>query len=170
MFNSADKAIVLDDSTGTYLRILGVTFTQNSVEKLTVDDYFNRAADFSNPQFDNNYLVSPQNSLNDFNRVRASRSKYGNREFTLDSMYIQSEDQAKELIKWLIDKTLKPRKDLSITTFPMPHLQLADIATVEYTSPDAVDFVDPSKRFVINEITYTHDENGITQTLRAVEI
>ena len=65
----AAGGIVLDDSTGSYLRILGVTFTQNSVEKLTVDDYYNKISDFSNPQYEDNYLVSPQSAYNDFNNI-----------------------------------------------------------------------------------------------------
>lgn len=170
VFNSADKAIVLDDSTGSYLRILGVTFTQNSIEKLSVDDYYNKLSDFSNPQFENNYLISPEIALNDFNKIKASRSKYGNREFMLDSMYIQSQDQARELMKWLINKTLKPRKSLNVNMFAMPHLQLGDIVSIEYLTPDDINFIDPSKRFVVQEISYSRGTDSISQQLKVVEI
>lgn len=170
IFNAADKAIVLDDTTGSYLRILGVTFTQNSVENLSVDDFYNELSDFSNPEYSGDYLLSPQDFLNDFNKIKASRSKYGNKEFTLDSIYIQSKDQASDLMQWLINKTMKPRKDLTVTTFPIPTLQLGDIVSIQYSSPTNIDYVDPSKRFVVNDISYSHSGGEISQILRVVEI
>lgn len=170
VFNSADKAIVLDDSTGTYLRILGVTFTQNTTNELSVDGYFGALSNFSDPEYSNNYLISPQQSLTDFNKIKASRSKYGKRDFSLDSMYIQSEDQARDIMQWLIDKTLKPRQDLTVSVFPMPHLQIGDIVTIDYTSPDNIEFVDPTKRFIIKEIAYSRSKDDISQQLRVVEI
>lgn len=170
VFNSADKAIVLDESTGSYLRILGITFTQNSTDTLTVDGFYNRNTDFSNPQFSNNYLVDPQKAKMDYNKIRASRSRHGNRTFTLDSLYIQSEAQARDIMQWMINKTLKPRKDLIIKTFPMPHVQVGDIATIEYTTPDGIDYIDPSTRFVVKDISYSHGESDISQTLRVQEI
>lgn len=170
VFNSADKAIVLDETSGSYLRILGITFTQNSVNSMTVDDYYNKISDASNPQYDNNYLVSPVDSKKDFNRIKASRAKYGERQFTLDSMYIQSEDQARGLMEWLINKTLRPRKVLNIRTFPLPTLQTGDLVTIEYTTPDAVEFIDPTTRFVVSEIQYSRKSDSVEQILRVVEV
>jgi hypothetical protein len=170
VFNSADRAIVLDETSGSYLRILGVTFTQNSVNSMTVDDYYNKISDASDPQFDNNYLISPVNSKNDFNRIKASRSKYGERQFSMDSMYVQSEDQARNLMEWLINKTLKPRQVLVVRTFPLPTLQVGDIVTIEYTTPDNVEVIDPAARFVIKEIEYSRKLGSVEQVLKVVEV
>jgi hypothetical protein len=42
IFNATDKALVLDDTSGNYLRIQGITFTQDTTHELTVDEYFNK--------------------------------------------------------------------------------------------------------------------------------
>jgi len=164
VFNSADKAIVLDETTGSYLRILGITFTQNSSTNLTVDDYYGRISDLSNPESG----VSPKAALRDYNKIKASRAKYGTREFSLDSMYIQSRDQAEELMGWLINKTLRPRHTFTITTFPMAFLQVGDLVTIEYSNGE--EYVDPTKQFVIGQIQYSIREGEVTQTLVVYEV
>lgn len=170
VFNASDKALVLDETTGNYLRILGITFTQNTSQSLSVDDYFNKISNFSDPQYQGNEIVSPQRSLEAYNKIKASRSKYGNRQFSLESMYIQSEDFAENLMQWIIDKTMRPRREISITTFPMPHLQLGDLVTIEYTMQDNIEYVDPDTRFIINDITYSRTPDGPNQTIRVIEV
>ena len=170
VFNASDKALVLDETTGNYLRILGITFTQNTSQSLSVDDYFNKISNFSDPQYQGNEIVSPQTSLEAYNKIKASRSKYGNRQFSLESMYIQSEDFAENLMQWIIDKTMRPRREISITTFPMPHLQLGDLVTIEYTMQDNIEYVDPDTRFIINDITYSRTPDGPNQTIRVIEV
>jgi hypothetical protein len=46
IFNATDTALSLDSASGNYLRIQGVTFTQESSNELTVDEYFEK---YSNP-------------------------------------------------------------------------------------------------------------------------
>jgi len=170
VFNATDKALVLDETTGNYLRILGITFTQNTTQQLSVDDYFGKLSNFSDPEYEGNEIVSPQTSLQKYNQIKASRSKYGNRQFTLQSEYIQSEDFAEDLMGWIIDKTMRPRRKVSISTFPMPHLQIGDIVTIEYTMLDGVEYVDASTRFVINTISYSRNPDGPAQTLEVIEV
>lgn len=170
LFNATDKALVLDETTGNYLRILGITFTQNTTEQLSVDDYFGKLSNFSDPQYEGNELVSPQKSLKQYNQIKASRSKYGNREFSLQSEYIQSEDFAEDLMGWIIDKTMRPRRQARISTFPMPHLQLGDLVTIEYTMPDGVEYVNPQTRFIINSISYSRTPEGPSQSLEVIEV
>ena len=170
IFNAADKAITLDDTTGSYLRILGVTFTQNTTNSLSVDNYFGRISDFSNPTYDQNQLVSPQASLESYNKVKASRTKYGRNQFTLNSMYIQSDSQARDIMKWLIEHIMRPRKTAQITTFAMPHIQVGDIVTVAYTMSDGVEWVDADTQFVVKEINYTRSMDQVQQVLRVVEV
>lgn len=40
IFNATDTLINLDETTGNYLRIQGITFTQDTTHELTVDEYF----------------------------------------------------------------------------------------------------------------------------------
>jgi hypothetical protein len=56
IFNNTDKSIVLDETSGNYLRIIGITFTQNTSNVLTVDDYFKEISNFFDPNIENNTL------------------------------------------------------------------------------------------------------------------
>lgn len=170
VFNAADKALVLDETTGNYLRILGITFTQNTSQTLSVDDYFNKLSNFSDPQYEGNEIVSPQTSLKKYNEIKASRSKYGNREFSLESMYIQSQDFAENIMGWVIDKTMRPRREVTMNVFPMPQLQIGDIVTIDYTMPDGIEYVSSNTRFYINDISYSRSSEDIAQVIKVVEI
>ena len=174
IFNNTDKAIVLDETSGSYLRIIGVTFTQNTSNVLTVDDYYKDLSNFSDPATVNNILVSPQTSDKIYQDVKLSRSKYGDRSFTLESPYIQSYDQARDIMEWMVKKTIRPRKNMYIETFGTPHIQLGDLLTVNYTFPEQNNqpgtiFVDTTKKFVVTEIFYSRSASGIRNRLRMVE-
>ena len=170
IFNSSDKAIVLDETTGNYLRILGITFTQNTTQVLSVDKYFNKLSNFSDPSYQGNEITSPNISLQKYNKIKASRSRYGLKEFSLESMYIQSEDDANSLMGWLIEKTMEPRREIVINTFPLPHLQLGDIVTIDYIMPGEIEYVDPETRFVVQDISYSRSLDGPGQSIKVVEI
>jgi hypothetical protein len=174
IFNATDKALVLDENSGNYLRILGVTFTQDTTQQLSVDEYFKKLSNFSDPKYSFNGLESPTKALQEYNQIKASRAKYGSREFSLESMYIQSDDYANNLMGWLINKTMRPRRKLSIKTYAMPHLQIGDLVSVDYTLPDDEDrvikFIDPSKKFIVTQISYNRSQNGPENTVSLVEV
>jgi hypothetical protein len=170
IFNSTDKTIVLDETSGTFLRIVGLTFTQNTTNTLTVDDYYNKKSSFSNPEIINNIITNPERQDKIYSDILASRSKYGKREFSLDSLYIQDQDSANSLVGWIMSKTMRPRKEIGLELFPMPHLQLGDIVTIDYEMPNKDKFIDTTKQFVVAEMQYGRNENGPTQTVRVVEV
>jgi len=170
IFNTTDKAIRLDETTGNYLRIVGVTFTQDTSYSLTVDEYFNKVSNFADPIRVDRVLRSPVIQRRIFEDVLSSRSKYGKKNFALQSDYIQNQDQANDLMEWLISKTLRPRKVVILESFATQHLQLGDIINIDYRLPDNYDFVDKNKKFVISEIAYNRLEGGPTMTIKGVEI
>ena len=174
IFNNTDKAIVLDETSGSYLRIIGVTFTQNTSGVLTVDDYYKDLSNFSDPVVVNGTIVSPQTSDKIYQNVKLSRSKYGDRSFTLESPYIQSHDQARDIMEWMTKKTIRPRKNVYIETFGTPHIQLGDLLTINYRFPEQNNkqgtlFVEPDKKFIVTEIFYSRSASGIRNRLRMVE-
>ena len=170
VFNTTDKAIVLDESTGNYLRIIGVTFTQDITSELKVDDYFSKISNFSDPLIINNELLSPSAARKQFDNIKTSRAKYGNNSFQLESRYIQSPDSAENIMQWLIDKTLKPRKIANISAFGVPHLQLGDIININYLLPEGVYFTDKTKQFVVFSIEYNRSGQSVNTNIKAVEI
>lgn len=170
IFNNTDKLMSLDETTGNYLRIFGVTFTQNTSNVLTVDDFFRKRSDQSDPLYVNNTLYSPQVAEKTYQNIQLSRSKYGKRDFSLDSPYIQNDDTANNLMSWIVGKTLRQRKKIGLETFGTSHLQLGDIVTIDYTLPDGYKFVDPETQFVVSSISYKRNQEGPTTAIRVVEV
>ena len=172
IFNATDKALVLDETTGNYLRIQGVTFTQDTTHTLTVDEYFQKRGNLADPQFKGDTLLySPLVEQEKYNNIKLSRLTYGKNEFSLDAAYIQTQDDAQELIGWLINKSLKPKKYIGLNIFAIPTLQLGDIVTVDYKDNNDADLVTLSSvRFVIYNIEYQRNSNGPSMTIYLSEV
>lgn len=162
IFNSTDTAISLDETTGNYLRIQGVTFTQQSPQELTVDDYFSKRGDFSNPQtVGSNLVFSPVKEKREYQDIKNSRTTYGKKEFTLDTPYVQTQDDANDLMKWIISKIMKPRLAVGVKLFGASTLQLGDIVNIDFKTSEGVDQVlSPDSRFVVYNIEYSNSGTG----------
>lgn len=169
VFNTTDKAISLDESTGNYLRILGVTFTQQSSAELRVDDFFKRRANFSDPIVSDNTIRSPIIADKIYDDILESRKRYGKKEFMIESEYIQSEDQANDLMEWIMSKTLRKRLKVGVKVFGTPHLQLGDIVSINYKRND-IFYVDTSKQFVVQSISHARKLEDRTTELILVEV
>jgi hypothetical protein len=173
IFNTTDKIINLDNTSGNYLRILGVTFTQEAKHNFTVDEYFQQKSNLSDPEmFRSEVLNDPLNNKRNFQAVKNSRITYGKKEFNIDSDYIQSQDAADSLMAWLADKVIAPRLSLGIKMFANPTLQLGDIVTLDYKSTDSEidEIVDENTRFVVYNIEYSRSINGPEMTVYVSEI
>jgi hypothetical protein len=181
IFNATDKAIVIDETTGSYLRIIGVTFTQNTSNVLTVDDYFRNVSNFSDPIIVDNLIKSPLRADKIYQSVKLSRSQYGERSFTLNSPYIQTDSLAQDIMEWVIKKTLSPKKVIYLETFGTALIQLGDLVNIDFELPAIIDsrgrkedsgnlFVDPNTKFVVSEIFYSRAGGGIRNRLKLVEV
>lgn len=165
IFNNTDSVLTLDEASGNYLRIQGVTFTQQSQNELTVDDYFSRTGDFSSYKFD------PQSTLQNnqaYTDIKASRMTYGKKEFTLDAPFIQSQDAATNMMSWIIKKVMKKRKSVGLEIFGMPIVQLGDIVKIDYQL-NGVDEISNS-RFVVYNIQQSKQPSGLTTTIYLSEV
>jgi len=171
IFNATDTALSLDETTGNYLRIQGVTFTQQSSNDLNVDDYFSKNSDFSDPQFKGSSLVSsPFKVAKDYEDIKLSRLTYGNKDFSLNVPYIQTHDDANDLMKWMISKIMKPRKSIGIKIFSNPMIQLGDIVNVEYFENGIDKVGSTDKRFVVYNIDYAKSGSGPVMTIYVSEV
>jgi hypothetical protein len=162
IFNSTDKALSLDDTTGNYLRIQGITFTQETTNELTVDNFFKKRSNLSDPEFKKDALIySPNVEQVKYNKIKESRLVYGKNEFSIESEYIQTQDFAEDLMSWLINKTMVPKKLVGVNLFSIPTLQLGDIVTIDYKDSSNINMVsDPSTRFIVYNIKYSKNEEG----------
>jgi hypothetical protein len=172
VFNATDTALSLDETSGNYLRIQGVTFTQESSHDLTVDEYFDKKSDYSNPEFSGQQLVSyPTKSKEDYQDIKISRLTHGRKEFTLDTPYIQSHDDAENMMGWMISKIMKPRRSIGAKIFGMPVLQLGDIVNINYKDENNINQItDSSARFVVYQIDYAGSPEGPDMTVFLSEV
>jgi hypothetical protein len=172
VFNATDTALNLDETSGNYLRIQGITFTQESKHDLSVDDYFSKRSDFSNPQFIGDTLVSSPFKVKEaYNDIKTSRMTHGRKDFSLDAPYIQTQDDANNLMGWMISKVMKPRKSVGLKVFAMPTIQLGDIVQIDYKESDGTDIIAPyDTRFVVYDIDYSRSVGGPEMTIYLSEV
>jgi len=171
IFNSTDTQLSLDESSGNYLRIQGITFTQQSDRDLTVDEYFSKNSNLADPQTIDSYLISnPFKFKNDYQDIKLSRMSYGKKEFNLEVPYIQSADAAENLMSWIIKKIMKPRKSIGVKIFANPMIQLGDIVSIDYTDKGIDKVASKDSRFVVYNIEYSKDQNGPAMTIFLSEV
>jgi hypothetical protein len=170
IFNATDKALNLDETSGNYLKINGVTFTQNTTRDLTVDEYFQERSNPLGFLSSSNTLTSFSEQKEVFDNIKNSRSKYGKRSFSLNSLYIQTDDVANNLMSWIISKTIRPRKIINMNVFGVPHLQLGDIVKINYVLPEGYDFVNSETKFLVDSISYNKEGNELYTNIRVSEI
>jgi hypothetical protein len=117
-----------------------------------------------------NLIVSPGRSEKIYDNIKNSRSVYGNKSFSLNSVYIQNEDSAKDVMKWILDKTIRPRKVFEIDTFATAHVQLGDIVKINFDLPEGVKMVDENKKFVVISAQYGRSSSNVKSQLRVMEV
>ena len=172
VFNNTDTILNLDEKTGNYLRILGIAFTQDTTNALTVDDYLKKRGNLSDPELTESGTVqSPFKFIEQYEKVRQSRILYGKNDFTLDSIYIQDQDSAEDILGWIIEKNIRPRKSVGLSIFSMPILQLGDIVNINYKDNDGIDLVSPiSTKYVVYNINYAKSLGGPQMTVYLSEV
>ena len=171
VFNATDTALNLDETSGNYLRIQGITFTQQSNNTLTVDQYFSKNSLMSDPKFVADKLISnPFKFKLDYEDIKFSRMQHGKKDFSLDAAYIQSQDEASELMKWIVTKISKPRKSLGVKIFSIPTIQLGDIVSLDYKENGIDIAANSSNRFVVYNIDFSRSTNGPEMQLFLSEV
>jgi hypothetical protein len=172
IFNSTDKALNLDETTGNFLRIQGITFTQDTTHELTVDEFFKKRGNLSDPELVGNTLTySPLVEKLKYDEIKLSRITYGKNEFSIDSPYIQTQDDAEAMMNWIINKLMVPKKSVGANIFSIPTLQLGDIITIDYKDSTGTELVaSDTSRFVIYNIEYARSESGPSMTVYLSEV
>ena len=169
IFNATDTALSLDETTGNYLRIQGVTFTQESNGELTVDDYYSKNSSLSDPAIEgSDVIVSPFKIRKEYEDIKLSRMTYGKKDFAIATPYIQTQDHANELMRWLLSKIIKPRKSVGVKIFSNSTIQLGDIVSVKY-SKNNIEKIS-NNRYVVYYIEYSKGQEGPDMTVYLSEV
>jgi hypothetical protein len=171
IFNATDKILNLDETSGNYLRILGITFTQQSSNTFSVDEYFSKNSNLSDPQFEEDGLITSVNkTVRNYQDIKTSRMLYGKKDFSLDVPYIQSQDDAENLMSWLVNKITKPRKSVGLKIFANPMIQLGDIVSIDYVENNINKVSLKDSRFVVYNIEYSKSIAGPEMSIFLSEV
>ena len=172
IFNNTDTLLNLDSTSGNYLRIQGVSFTQQSDHELSVDEYFEKIGNLSDPEISNEVVVLPPDKYKeDYRDIKLSRITQGKKAFSIEAPYIQSHDNAESLMLWLSKKIMKPRRSVGVEVFGMPTLQLGDIVEIDYTNENGVNEISADdSRFVVYSISYDRQQDGPKMTAYLSEV
>lgn len=167
VFNTSDFALGLGDgqSFDTILNIVGITYTEEVAKELTVDGFYTNRSNFSS-----NSDYSSQVYKNRYTDIKNNRVTYGNKAFTLDSPYIQTEGTATELMDYIINKISKPRKAVAVETFGMPIIQLGDLVKFSYDPNKNLPNTVTDNNFVVYAIEHQTRENGPSTILYLSEV
>lgn len=166
IFNATDFAITIDDTSGNYLRIMGVAFTQNTTYSMTVDDLYKKRSNLLDTALGKTSLLyNPLKIEQQFNKIKNSRDRYGKNEITIESPYIQTTDSAENIFAWIIEKVSRPRKMIGLEAFGVLDLQLGDIVNIKYLSNDGIQPVaKEDELFVIYQIENNYDSSSGPKT------
>lgn len=168
LFNITDAPLVMDSSNSNYFRITGITFTAESNEEVTVDDYFSFVSDHS--QYSPFNLPDNTSDIrNDLTTIKNSRSMYGKKEFVIEAPYIQDRNTAADMMGWMIQKIKKPKLAISLDLFSLPIIQMGDIVQIEYKANNNMD-IPSSSRFVVYACNISASEGEISQKVYLSEV
>jgi hypothetical protein len=172
IFNNTDTALLLDSTSGNYLRIQGVTFTQESQHELTVDDYFEKVSNFTENVFTSDANIqTPLAIKKQFDDIKLSRLTQGQKSFSLDAAYLQTQDAAENMMEWFSTKIMKPRRSVGVDIFCNPMIQLGDIVEVNYVNENGFNEISSdSSRFVVYSIDYSRSSEGPSMTIFLSEV
>jgi hypothetical protein len=169
LFNNTDGPLAFDEGSGNFLRIVGITFTNQSSHDLSVDDYFSERGDLSSVDLISTTNLSKNKKV--FQDIKNSRTTYGKKEFSLESPFIQSKDMATNLMEWTTRAIMKPRKAIGISVFANPTIQLGDLVEIDYIDKDGMEVIgSTSSQFVVYSIEYQKDGSGPKMTMHLSEV
>ena len=171
IFNATDSAISLGSGSGNYLVISGIAFTNQSQNELSVDEFFSKRSDFSDPEYaDGTRLISPKDQADKYLKIKNSRNMFGRNEFNISGAYIQTADDANSIMEWMASKIMKPKRSVGMKVFAMPTLQLGDVVAIDYKDTNGVDIQPDSSRFVVYNIEYSRTNSGPDMTVYLSEV
>lgn len=164
---SQPAAIPLYASTGInkFATILGSKFSNHSAEIFVINNAssFIPLANGNEQQFfvlgnyvDNGSQHEYTETISDSGLIEPA---------TFQSMWIQSESDAKALYGWIKDQWSKQQQSINMEIFGNPAIEVGDIITVNYPKND----LDGTKKFLVTNVT-TSFEEGVSTSITARSI
>lgn len=156
LVNSSGGAVTLGEGSNLPLFIVGIAAQEINSGTVTMKDIYDATQDDKRRQTDREKNIAI----------------YGSQSFSLDSQYIQSISQARNLMRWISRYCSRQRIKLSLEVFSNPLIELGDKVKVfdksrgYYENNPAFG----SKTFVVSSISHTVNSNGPTMTVDLIEV
>jgi hypothetical protein len=72
---------------------------------------------------------------------------------------------------WMINKMLRPRKNIGVKIFSNPTIQLGDLINIQYKDSAGTDIIaSEEKRFVVYHMEYAKNYDGSEMTVYMSEV
>jgi len=154
--NTSTTAIAISADDNLPLYLTGTQIEELSSGNVTLKDYYAKIDDDGKKVTDLQY----------------NKSVYGEKTFTIDSIYIQDRIQANELVKWIMDNCSRERLKFTLEIFPNPLLELGDKVKIYSKDRGYLQSNDVfgKKTFVVSEINHSINSSGPSTTISIVEV
>lgn len=154
--NTSGGAIRLSEDTSLPLYIFGIKLEELSTGTIKMND-IDELDDKANKRITD---------------LQKNKAIYGDKGFSLDSRFIQSVSQAKNLFRWIASSATRQRMILDLEIFPNPLLELGD--KIKVVAKDRGYFENNSffgnKTFVVSDISYSVSESGPSMNIKLIEV
>ena len=101
-----------------------------------------------------------------------NKALYGSQSFSIDSQYMQSIAQAKDMMRWITRYCNRPRVQLSMEIFANPLLELGDKVKIYDKSRGYYEQNQyfGNKTFTVSSISYSVTQTGPTMNVELIEV
>lgn len=155
VFNTSRSSIILSPDSGTPISISGIAINELNPGQVTLSDYIkNRAGE-------DNTIV---------NTLERSKNKYGENSVSLSAEYINSLRQAEGILSWIFEHSNKEKREISVSMFPNPLLELGDKVRIFYSGIELNIAKTGDTVYYVTSIEYSVTENGPTMQVVFREI
>jgi len=156
VMNTSPGAIALSEEVGLPLYIYGICLEELSNGSISMDSLYDKTIDYKKKTVD----------------ISFNRSRSGEKSFSLDSVFIQSPDTARSLMRWVVDNCSHERAMVEMEVFPNPIIELGDKVKIlakdrgYYPSNES----HGDKTFIVSDISYSVSSEGPSMTIKAIEV
>lgn len=154
--NTSSGPIILTEQSNTPLYIIAVAMEELSSGTITMDDTYDKIDEKKRRVVDN----------------EKNKALYGSQSFTIDSQYMQSIAQAKDMMRWITRYCNRPRVQLSMEIFTNPLLELGDKVKIYDKSRGYYEQNQyfGNKTFTVSSISYSVTQGGPTMNVELIEV
>ena len=152
VYNTSNSLVAIGEDSSTPLFISGIKLEYIADGDISLKQYIEDLED------NNEYDI-----LQD--RLYQNKQMYGDVSVNIASEYIATERQAKKLMQWIVKNSSQERKELNISAFCNPLLELGDKVGVFYSDAGYSIKDIGNKTYVIAEINTEVNESGPTTSV-----